>query len=114
MKLIIKKDQADEKGIFGGHKGIIFSLYAKADISSEEIKLIQKYKVGEYVLTTYKVNSDITLDVTVDQLTHGFKTTTKKISMLLELENNIKQGCKNLKDLLSVMSTFGGEKIIEI
>ena len=36
MKLTIKRNQADVKGLFGGHKGVRFSLYAKANITSEE------------------------------------------------------------------------------
>ncbi len=114
MKLTIKRNQADVKGMFGGHKGVKFSLYAKADITSEEMGLINKYKVNEDVLTTYKIDSEITIYITVDKLINGFSTETKNISMLLDLEDKIKGGCQGLKTLLSVMGTFGGEEVIEI
>ena len=39
MKLTIRRDQAAKKGVFGGHKGMIFSLYCKVEISSEEQEL---------------------------------------------------------------------------
>lgn len=36
------------------------------------------------------------------------------ISIPLDLEEEIKKGCQNLKNLLLVMSSFGGEEVIEI
>jgi hypothetical protein len=36
------------------------------------------------------------------------------VTELLELEEKIKEACKNLKILLAVMASFGGEEVIEI
>lgn len=55
MKLVIRRNQADMKGFFGGHKGVKFSLFAKADITEEEQALIRKYMVGGYELAVYEV-----------------------------------------------------------
>ena len=118
MKLTIKRDQADLKGVFGGHKGVNFSLYAKADITNDEQKLIEHYKVGGYILASYilpiKGSENYEFHLSVNSLTNGDKTTTGSISTLLELEEKIKEGCHNLKNLLEVMKTFGGEEVIEI
>lgn len=118
MKLTIKRDQADVKGIFGGHKGVSFSLYAKADITDDERALIERYKVNDYILASYELpikgSESQGFNLSVDRLTRGATTETSSISALLELEEKIKSGCQNLKSLIEVMKTFGGEEVIEI
>lgn len=118
MKLTIKRDQADVKGLFGGHKGVRFSLYTKADITGDERELIDRYKISEYILASYdlsiKGSGSLEFHLTVNRLINGNKTETESISTLLELEDKIKEGCQNLKNLLEVMETFGGEEVIEI
>jgi len=120
MKLIIKRDQADVKGVFGGNKGVCFSLYAKADITGDELELIERYKVKDDVLVSHElpirgVDSDIQyFNLTVIQLVTGRTVETGSIYALLELEEKIKIGCQNLKELMEVMKTFGGEEVIEI
>ena len=112
MKLMIRRDQADVKGLLGGHKGVKFKLSAKADVSAEELALIDRYKVSEYVLAAYEVNNQPML-VTVSGIIGGRSIETESITKLLELEETVKAGCQNLKTLLAVMATFGGEEVIE-
>jgi hypothetical protein len=112
MKLTIRRDQADVRGLLGGHKGVKFKLSAKVDISGEERGLIDRYKVGEYVLASYELGSQPTL-ITVSGIIGGRSIETESITKLLELEDTVKQGCQNLKTLLTVMATFGGEEVIE-
>ena len=50
MKLHIKRSQADVKGMFGGHKGVSFTLSLKLELSPEETSLIEKYAVWHYPL----------------------------------------------------------------
>lgn len=120
MKLTIKRNQADVKGLFGGHKGVRFNLSAKADISDDENALIQKYMVGDYVLATYEdkfglvEKKAVTISVSVHDLIRGKTVEMENIAALLALEDTIKTSCSNLKNLLKVMSTFGGEEIFDI
>ena len=118
MKLTIRRNQADVKGMFGGHKGVKFSLYGKCEINEGEKALIAKYKVGEYVLAEYKskLKNGESLDsrITVDSIVTGTTVETDDINTLLELEKSMKEGCKNLLNLLAVMGTFGGEEVLEI
>ena len=53
MRLTIKRNQADQKGIFGGHKGVNFTLYSKAELTHDERALIERYKVGDHILAEY-------------------------------------------------------------
>lgn len=119
MKLIIKRNQADQKGIFGGHKGVSFTLYSKAELTQHERALIERYKVGDHVLAEYSVQPKGAVrpteyTITVNNLANGTTGTAGSIGTLLDLENAIKDGCLHLKTLLQVMSTFGGEEVIEI
>jgi len=118
MKLTIKRNQTDVKGLFGGHKGVHFSLYARANITSEERALIDQYKVSDYILASYerpiKGSPNLAFHLSVNDIINGRTTEIDDISTLLKLEEAIQEGCRNLKDLLTVMNTFGGEEVIEI
>ena len=88
MKLIIRRNQADVKGLFGGHKGVRFSLYAQVQISDEEKALINRYKVGDYILAKYelKLGKDIVrFTWSVNDLIRGKQEETDDIGTLLEL-----------------------------
>jgi len=118
MKLIIKRNQADVKGLFGGHKGVNFSLYGRVEVTEAEKALISKYKVGDYILASYerpvKGEQTVSFHITTNDIINGKSVEIGNISILLELEEAMKSGCQNLKNLLAVMSTFGGEQIVEI
>lgn len=118
MTLTIKRNQADVKGFFGGHKGVNFSLSGRCAITADEQALIAKYKVGEYNLATYKIKpkggEPIDFRISVDGIVAGKSVETDDINTLLELEEAMKTGCSNLKNLLEVMATFGGQQVFEI
>lgn len=118
MKLTIRRNQADVKGIFGGHKGVSFSLTGQCEVSDAEKALIAKYKVNEYILAEYekKIGGEepIKFTITVDGLIRGESIQMRDIGTLLEVEEKMKSGCANLKSLLTVMATFGGEEVIQV
>jgi len=117
MKLTIRRNQADVKGLFGGHKGVRFSLYGRCDVNEAEKAVIAKYKVGDYVLGTYQIKTrsePLEFKITVNGIISGETVETDDIQTLLELEQSMKDGCKNLLNLLAVMGTFGGQEVFEI
>lgn len=117
MKLTIRRNQADVKGFFGGHKGVLFSVYSKADITAEEKALVERYKVGDWVLAsrTFTIGKDEhTYNLKVSRLLEGNTETMKDLADLQKWEEDIKESCKTLKNALLVMATFGGEQVIEI
>ena len=114
MKLTIRRDQAAKKGVFGGHKGMIFSLYCKVEISPEEQELVDKYKVSDHVLTWRDTDSGQIPGLTVQNLVYGHTTEISDVGTLLSNEEVIKGACVDFKNLLMVMASFGGEEVIEI
>ncbi|MEA3417111.1 MAG: hypothetical protein U9R02_13350, partial [Thermodesulfobacteriota bacterium] len=74
MKLTIRRDQSAKKGLFGGHKGMNFSLFCRVEISQEERELINKYKVQDHVLTWREYEGRQIPGLTVQDLVQG-KTT---------------------------------------
>lgn len=124
MKLTIKRNQAVEG------KKVQFSLFVKADLISEERALIDHYNVGDYYLASYepphisamldsldgssRKNLKDRFNLSVNSLVNGKNIELADISMLLELEGEIKKGCQNLKNLLLITSTFRGEEVIDI
>lgn len=115
MKLTIRRNQADVKGLFGGHKGVNFSLSGQCSVAPEERALIDKYKVADYVLASYekqlKGSEPLDVTITVNGMIAGTTVQTGDIKTLLELEEAMKNGCRNLKQLLEVMASFGGQQV---
>jgi len=113
MKLKLRRDQQEKKGLFGGSKGFDFRLTFQVELTPEERELIKRYKTGNYLLAAYKIG-DIELPLRVRSLEKGHTSVVEDVTELLDLEEKIKEACKNLKILLAVMASFGGEEIVEI
>jgi hypothetical protein len=115
MKLKIRRDQAAKTGLFGGHKGMRFSLSCQVEISSDEQALIEKYKVHDYVLTSLRTSNRVEPKIiTVRSLIEGYKEELDDVATLLANEEAITEVCKGFKNLLMVMASFGGEEVVEI
>ena len=113
MKLIIKRDQKEQKGVFGGHKGMNFLLSCRVDLTPEEQELISRYKVEEYTLTYKTVGDTQVPGLKIGDLVRGTSYEVKDVTTLLNNEEVIKGACKDFKTLLLVMASFGGEEVIE-
>lgn len=115
MKLTIRRDQAAKKGVFGGHKGMRFSLYCRVQIRPEEQELIDRYRVHDHVFIwrEYEGGHPVA-DLTVGDLVRGKTYEHDDVATLLNNEERIKEACRNFKNLLLVMASFGGEEVIEI
>jgi hypothetical protein len=117
MKLEIWRDQADVKGVFGGHKGVSFKLVTRVQLLPDETALIAKYKVGDDVLVTYELpgaDRRLVFTITINQMAAGYTTNMRDIATMIQLEDEIKAGCHNLKNWLQVMASFGGYEAVEI
>jgi hypothetical protein len=110
MKLIIQRDQANKKNIFGMHKGVQFSLAYKVMLSPEEFALVKKYKVADEVLHTTKNGRE----VTIKELMNGTQLIAEDIKILFEMESMVRGVAQSFKNYLDVLESFGGEEIIEI
>jgi hypothetical protein len=114
MKLIISRDQLAKKGLFGGHKGMMFSLMCRVEISPEERALIDTYRVHNHALTWRETSQGREPGVTVNDLISGKTYEIDDVTTLLHNEEVIKGACQDFKNLLLVMASFGGQESIEI
>jgi len=109
MKLIIKKNQADKKGLFGGNKGVNFSLTTKVILTPEEQELIRKYKVENEVL----ISTESGERTTIQDMVNGKSITTQDIGTLQNNEDVAINVCKKFKNYLNVLRSFGGDYILD-
>lgn len=113
MKLAIKRDQEDVKGFFGGSKGISFSLGCRVELTPEETALVEKYKQWDLTVHTYALANGGTARWSLRELTSGKSVTCEGVGALLESEGEVKQACANVKVMLDVMNSFGGQEVVE-
>lgn len=113
MKLIIKRNQKEQKGMFGGHKGMLFTLSCRVGLTEDEKELIEKYKAEEQPLTFKTVGNSQVPGLMIGNLVKGVNYELKDVTTLLNNEDVIKEACQEFKNLLLVMASFGGEEVIE-
>jgi len=114
MKLIIKREQQAQTGMFGGHKGMKFLLSYRVELTPEEQELVDKYKAGNHPLTfrTDQKGNKIPKH-TISSLMSGHTELLEDVTILLNNEDVIKDACKDFKMLLEIMTSFGGEEVFE-
>lgn len=108
MRLIIRRSQADKKGMLGGHKGVTFSLATRVEFTNEERQLLDHYKMWDY-----SVMNRGGLPITLRALAEGDSQTVENVEILLENEEVTKRALDAVPALLTVLGSFGGDEIIE-
>jgi hypothetical protein len=109
MQLVIRRTQADAKGVFGGHKGVNFNLFYRLVLTPEETSVVQRYKLDTHVLS----RSGNGLAETVGDAIRGVNQTVQSVDVLLNNEEIAKRSCDSFYKLLLVARSFGGEDVVE-
>lgn len=109
MELVIRRAQADVKGVFGGHKGVSFNLYYRLVLTQEEAALVQRYRLDTHVLS--KVGSGYM--ETVADVIRGVNQSVQSVDILLSNEATAKRACDAFYKLILVAQSFGGEEIVK-
>ncbi|HEX4837463.1 MAG TPA: hypothetical protein VFV03_02925 [Solirubrobacteraceae bacterium] len=113
MKLIINRDQAAITGMLGGHKGVRFTLGYRLELTSDEMQLVQRYKLEDYPLTWKTFNGSRIPADTIGSMVTGHSETLTDVTTLVGNEATIKDACDALPPLFAIVRTFGGEEAID-
>ena len=119
MKLTIRRNQRDVKGLLGGHKGVRFEISATAQLTSEERKLCEQYLPGSISLFTWEYTArkgtpPMVRSVTVDSLVKGQSFECDSLDDIINLQKGLITGANNLNSYIEVASSFGGQIEITI
>lgn len=124
MKLLLRRNQ--RSGMLGK---VIFVLEVRAELTEEERSSITKYRLGDTMLyqsheitggsgiigfasrLAYKA---ITINVSVNDLSHGKKIEVKDVVEMLAVEDQIKEAARTFVAVLDAASHFGGEEVVEL
>jgi hypothetical protein len=109
MKLVIKRSQADVKGMLGGHKGVQFNLHYRLVLDQAEAAVVDRYKLSFHVLS--RSNAGVTR--TVADAMGGITQSVQSVEVLLNNERVIKEACDEFYTLLRVAQSFGGEEVVD-
>ncbi len=125
MKLLLRRDQ--KSGLLGG--SITFTLNVRAELTSEELQNIKKYKLGKTMLYERVKLADpgsgllglasrlafkaMNLTVSVNDLTDGKQIECKDVVEMLAVEEQIREACQTFKAVLEAAAHFGGEEVFE-
>lgn len=126
MKLLLRRNQ--KAGMLGMGK-IAFQLDVRAELTSDELANIKKYKLGETCLyervklidpgmgllgvASRLAHKMMNLSISVDDLTKGKQIECKDIVEMIAIESQVKEAAETFKNVLDAASHFGGEEIIE-
>lgn len=109
MELVIRRTQADVKGVFGGHKGVAFNLHYRLVLTPEEAALVQRYRLDMHVLS--KRGSGLV--ETVADVIRGVNQSVQSVDILLNNEAIAKRACDDFYKLILVAQSFGGEEVVK-
>ena len=125
MKLLLRRNQKS-----GMMRGASFTLDARAELTPEEYKNIERYGFGKTML--YQRNQVVdpgsgllgmasrfafkmmNIEVTVASLANGIHLEFKDIIEMLAVEDQLKEASKNFKAILDAAAKFGGEEVVEL
>jgi hypothetical protein len=110
MKLIMKREQKDAKGVFGGDKGVTFILNFRVELDPMEQELVSKYQAFDQVLI-HKGSEQIS-NLTITNMINGVTEEFSDMGTMITNEEVIKKACASFKDRLLLMASFG-EQVIE-
>lgn len=110
MKLIMKRDQRDEKGVFGGDKGVTYIHTCRVELDPMEQELVSKQKAYDQALI-HKGSEKIS-ELTIANLINGITEEFSDMGTMLKNEEEIKRACQSFKNRLLVMANFG-EQVME-
>jgi hypothetical protein len=114
MKLLIQRDQRQQKGLLGGNKGAMFQLTCRVQLTPQEQELVTRYRAEKEPLLYRELKGEMVPTVFIENLVQGKSYEAKDVSTLIENEDEVRKACQNFKNLLVVMATFGGEETVEI
>ena len=97
----------------GGHKGVLFTLAYRLELTDEETALVHEYKLEHYPLTWTEHQGQRVPELTISRLTSGQTQTVNDVTTLLHNEEVVKTACDALPPLFDVVRSFGGDEIIE-
>ncbi len=81
MRLIISRNQQDVKGVFGGHKGVQFTLGYRLELTQEEAELVRRYNLGSHTLTTRVIDGVSVPATTLAELMAGRDQTVSGVTV---------------------------------
>jgi hypothetical protein len=125
MHLLLRRDQ--RRGLTGA---VIFQLDVRANITDEEVRNIERYRLADTILYTKRVLIDrgagllgfisriffraVNVTVSVNDLANGKRIKCKNIIEMLAVEDQVKEAAVTFKQVLNAATYFGGEEVIEI
>lgn len=125
MKLLLRRDQ--RAGLLGK---VNFTLDVRAELTSDELSNIKRYRLGDTQLYSSHEVIDrgsgllgvasrlawkaTTLTITINDLTTGKRVEAKDVVEMIAIEEQILEAAKTFKHVLDAASHFGGEEVVEI
>jgi hypothetical protein len=113
MRLVIQRNQDDVKGVFGGSKGVSFTLKYQLQLTDEEKEIVRRYRLDSYPLTWHTVQGTRMPDDTIGNMLQGRAQTVTDVTTLLRNEEIVKNACDALPNLFRVVRTFGGTEVVD-
>jgi hypothetical protein len=113
MRLHIRRDQQEVKGMLGGSRRMSFTLRYKMELTEEESEVVRRYRLEYYPLTWRTIQGTRTADDTIGNMVEGRSQTVTDVTTLLANEKIVKDACDALPALFNVVRTFGGREIVD-
>lgn len=122
MRLAVTRRQELQTDRKGRSEGAVFYFSCRLELQPDELDLVEKYGQSGYPVTflqmddirDYNPRNPEERGLTVARLSEGWSVESRFAGDLLRAEEAIRAGCRELKSVLEMMGTYGGEETVEI
>jgi hypothetical protein len=125
MRLLLRRSQ--KTALMGA---VSFVLTVRADLTEEERRNIDRYRLGDTILYTRDELVDpgsglaglasrlafkaLNISVSVDDLVKGKRIDCQDIVEMLAVEEQLREASRTFKAVLEVAASFGGEDVVAL
>jgi hypothetical protein len=117
MRLSIRRNQSELTDRKGRSEGVVFEFGCQLVLDQDEHAVIEKYRLWGYPLAMHRMSeirglSQDDMHMSPERLASGWNFQTRFASDAHQVEDTIKEGCSDFKNVMKMLVAYGGEEEI--
>lgn len=115
MRLSITRNQSELTDRKGRSEGVVFNFGCRLAFDQDEQVVLEKYRLWGYPLAMLRMTEIRGLDqndmhMSPERLVNGWSFQTRFASDAHQVEDCIKEGCRDFKNVMKMLVAYGGDE----
>ena len=114
MRVILTREQEEQKGVFGARKGVLFVLKCRVELTPDEQGLVERASAEEQWVPMSSVGKSRVPDLRVGELMRGVRYEATDLNQMLNDQAALLLMCEHFKRMLAFIKSIGAEESVEL